>query len=1392
MTRTRPIPVRVVPLLAIFVALLSPLSAEDWNAPAELRVSNTILQPNPGAWTATIGGLPGERGLWGGGAFEPLVYRTKFYAEADAADEVPIWPYHGAFFGSHKTGFWDGAEVRVYRISNGRFIKVREGRVAPGGYVASGWQVHGDTWKALVDPKAARGAASAPGVKVKPGGSLLDDPGIEEELELPVEEGLGKESARSRRLSFQTGLGGKFRPGLPYWFAVRAVDRDGRESELSNAVRVEFKGTDGSKAGAISHLVEFEWPDRVPEGTVPAAPKDLKANLEGSGLLTLTWEPVEAKNLAGYRVMVTEEAPEAHRGNHLRLQPAAGGPDEHVRRGDMVFISHVRDNFTRKTCVRPFQWSRGTEHGAYAAIGPFGDEMTGGEWALVPHPGPLPESWTDHGKLCLRVRLEGEKTFTMGRYAYSSANQSWYPVLDPEVTYVAEGWARYEGPGEGLVRFELKGTYDIAPEKGGIAPFEHKPGPEWKPFRYRFSPGFLNKDGGVGRIHWTLKGPGTFWLDNLRIYREDPGYLQPLPVVVERGIESGLEAIRFHTHIKSGWSMTMDMLTNPPGVMGSKGHNRPSSPYTLHSLLGFCRQVKCNPWLQIEMAMSEEEWLGLAEFLAAPYDPAKDTPETKPWAYKRYRMGQKRPWTEEFERIYFEISNETWNWLFGPWIFHDMTDAETGRRYLRGAAYGLWQEYVLSVFRKSPYWKETLAPRWRAVLGGWSAQSLSEYGYGPQAILHSPNTDYCTRGGYQGGWDEGEPPAEMNNECLFRSLMFWPQHEPHARMSITLREKWVAEGKAHLYGYGTYEAGPGYAMPGLNNQAPMTHEQLEAQDMIGKSQATGVATLDAFLGRASVGYTIQNFFTFNFARRYWTSHATLSRGGHPYPSWMALSLYNTQGTGDFLVVDVVRTPTADMAGFMRRRPRTNAPMIGGYATRRGDRVNLFVISRKLDHLRDEDGDGRIGGLTPKKDEGLPEEIPLETGPPITDDLLPPPSAEPGEDAAPVKLKKPAAPGKGQNKRKASPAGSWPAWDESDHGFTPVTIELPFADARSVTLYKMSGNPRRHNLDEQQVKIRRVDNVPFTGPVLRLTRATTGEAREGMPPGSVLLYVFEGVELPEANRKPTAEFEAGGTVRVGEPLAITNRSSDPDGDKLRFAWDFGGPPASTASAPRPTWEKPGRYTVRLTADDGRGGRDVGTRAVDAVVPAGGALWGWRDFGGLRGGAGLEVEADAGRLALPFGGRGRAGQLAFLAEPVGGDLTFSARVVSTTNPGRWTRVGIALRKSVDETRGWMMREASLGFAPYEGDPSRGDLVFTVGKGDDETAKKEGVRLPVHLRLERAGREVTASWSETGKEGSWQKVATLRGRLPERVFGCLTASCDRARSQGRAVFDEVATAP
>jgi hypothetical protein len=573
---------------------------------------------------------------------------------------------------------------------------------------------------------------------------------------------------------------------------------------------------------------------------------------------------------------------------------------------------------------------------------------------------------------------------------------------------------------------------------------------EWQKFTTTFTPQELyTNSGSVGQMRLYFDGPGTLWVDNFRVYEQEAEYMDFLPKDYEALEESGLQYLRTHSTIKSGWGYTMEMLTNPRGVMGKRGWNGSNSDHTLDSLLTIMETADIKPWLQMEMYMTEDEWLGWVEYMAATYDPEVDTPESKPWAYKRYLPGHTEPWTDAFDDLLFEISNETWNGLFSPWTFmgYSMTDSETGMSYGSGTLYGLWQEYVISILRSSEYWTDEVNDKFEFVLGGWSAQRSSS-GYGQSAAAISSNSQHMTLADYNGGWDEGEPPAEANDETRFKTLAFGVQAaEPRAQDLAEALAEQQESGEAD-YILGTYEAGPGYNLNGLNGVS-MDSEQVEAESQVMKSLIGGTATLDAFLMRATYGFDLQNFFTFSRNRNYWVSHARWYNGGQAYPCWSALSLYNLYAVGDHLLVNCERSPTYDLEETDSRSALDDAPMTAVYATREDDRFGIFCISRKMD------------------------EYPY--------------------------------------------AG--------DDGYTPMTVNLPFllTTNSTITLHKLTGDTRSHNLDSNNVFI--VSETISTNKFSQnfVLNQETGADERGLPPASVYLYVFDHVEVQSLSSNATVSI-----------------------------------------------------------------------------------------------------------------------------------------------------------------------------------------------------------------------------------------------------------------------------
>jgi len=85
----------------------------------------------------------------------------------------------------------------------------------------------------------------------------------------------------------------------------------------------------------------------------------------------------------------------------------------------------------------------------------------------------------------------------------------------------------------------------------------------------------------------------------------------------------------------------------------------------------------------------------------------------------------------------------------------------------------------------------------------------------------------------------------------------------------------------------------------------------------------------------------------------------------------------------------------------------------------------------------------------------------------------------------------------------------------------------------------------------------------------------------------------------ANRPPTAtisDWQPRTTAVVGGTrVGFGAKASDPDGDRLRFEWDFDDGTTDEGEALFHVFQSPGTFTVTLTVSDGRGGS-----ASDEVV------------------------------------------------------------------------------------------------------------------------------------------------------------------------------------------------
>ncbi|HAT11687.1 MAG TPA: hypothetical protein DCS97_14090 [Planctomycetes bacterium] len=880
---------RQILCLVSTLCLTATASAADWKAPAVFDLTTEVVAPNPGAWTATMGTMPGANTIMLGGGFEGIHRRTLVIPERDAADTIHLSYHTMTEYDTYAESYYDGARVRVYRIIDGAFTLVRTDTVPKGGARASGWM-----------------------------SQAVIKAGVTE---------------------YRHGFAGWVRPDYDYTFAVTAIDTEGNESGPSNLVRVRkpAKGAEGIQIPNQTINLQNIPPEDRSEREAPAVPTGfaLAGIDETTGIMTFTWQAVAAPDLAGYRVQMSNTDPVTHKGYGLDLAGKATNEREKIRHGDFVFVDLDKPTMSRLTDWSPRVFN------TYAAAPPANllfhpDEDPAKSWAFVPHPGPLPAEFADPGAKCLKITVAPGAVAEAREWKFGSKTQDYLMVLPVGKPIVIEVWMKSDKPTDDVSFTFRPSGHGWQPE----LPVTWKATPTWKKHSIVVTPTTEYTSDIAGELKWEVTGKGTMYLDNLRMYWKDRPFMAPAAEEIAALKTSHLHAIRTHAFIKSGSSYSMKSL------LGGAGETTIGGDETLGNQLKVFASLGINPWLQIEMHMSAEEWAGLVEYLAAPYDPAKgDTPAKKPWAAMRFKQGQAKPWSEVFAHFYFEISNETWNTPFAPWTFlnRSATDASTGITYTDGQLLGLWQNQVNAALKASPYWK-AIAPKWETSLCGWYVRG-GEDGYAQSAAKLCPDARHITTAPYNGGWDEGAVATTADDNGRFLALTFTPQRGDRLSRDLandveTLRIKGINVLP------GTYEAGPGYSLPGTVNA-----QQIEAEAQVMKSLAGGAATLDSFLNAATYGFRLQNLFVYGRGRGFWATHAAIHVGGQPYPWYRACTeLYNAHGTGDFLRVNTRSVPTWDLAATATRQALAAAPLVGTYLTRQGDRFHLFVISRKLDNF----------------------------------------------------------------------------------------------------------------------------------------------------------------------------------------------------------------------------------------------------------------------------------------------------------------------------------------------------------------------------------------------------------------------------------------------------------
>ena len=330
-----------------------------------------------------------------------------------------------------------------------------------------------------------------------------------------------------------------------------------------------------------------------------------------------------------------------------------------------------------------------------------------------------------------------------------------------------------------------------------------------------------------------------------------------------------------------------------------------------------CREVGASPWIIVSPTYTAEEHRNLLEYLGGP--------TTTRYGKLRAQHGQTQAWTESFDEIIIEIGNEQWNQLFRPLAFP-----------WQGEFFGAFSDYLFHEAQQSPYYNKG---KIRYMVGGWSINGGQ---WNDKVIGHATRADQMCIATYTGGGFDTEDLVAIGSDETFKQRLYYIPRVVRPKMD-SFTELTARFNKTPAI----YESGPGYDLPAPGKGFDPKDE------LIGKSIAQAITTIDGFMYGQSRGYGAQCFFGFRPGTR-WASHSFMN-DLRPHAAWLALQMRNRYCAGDLVEVPKVDLPEVLTAAKTnsgevktRKMPAVpGVPTVMAYAYRDGARWSVLLSSRQL-------------------------------------------------------------------------------------------------------------------------------------------------------------------------------------------------------------------------------------------------------------------------------------------------------------------------------------------------------------------------------------------------------------------------------------------------------------
>jgi fibronectin type 3 domain-containing protein len=464
--------------------------------------------------------------------------------------------------------------------------------------------------------------------------------------------------------------------------------------------------------------------------------------------------------------------------------------------------------------------------------------------------------------------------------------------FQPGHNYEVDVWLKQSGISNGSVTFTLSGL-NITHTFTGVTG-------EWQRFTWTFpAVQGLPANSVQPSVHLDFNAPGSLWVNNFQLY--DAGWA---PNTVSPRVQQAWAS--YHPGTMRIWSnfgnasqgysfLSLDSWLTPeiqarntPGI--GNQYEVPAQLEHLPDALANVKAAGANPWLIVNMALSEGEWGELIDYLSAPAGVG--------YASRR-PSGHPGPYTDDFNTIYLEVGNEEWGTQSVPVDF----------------AYGQWAHFVASraIANKSYFDKKKI----QLVVNGFYLNPR----FGSTAIAAAPEASIVDYALYSSG------NTALSGDAYYQSDLVQLPATNKALIDGIVAQQQLDAASGRIYGLAAYEEGPG-ADTGAHPSDT--------------SLAAAVGALDVSLYASLNGFGPQNFFMYQTGSGPFTSHSNFANGFRPHPVWGAMQMRNSYCAGPMVWVNANSTPTTTDGQA--------SPLIGVYAFRdANNQADVVVLSRDLNN-----------------------------------------------------------------------------------------------------------------------------------------------------------------------------------------------------------------------------------------------------------------------------------------------------------------------------------------------------------------------------------------------------------------------------------------------------------